>query len=132
MPPLSWSPDLLSADKLDRIHSAAVELAETVGLLVDHAGLLSKLAGQEGVRINRNRVHFRGDRIQAALEAMRFPPSPPPDEFAIIGGAYINIGPRHRYWPGPPSNPKRPHKPDAAWPATWAVWLPARAPVGFA
>ncbi len=89
MTSLSWSPNLLSADKLDRIHSAAVELAETVGLLVDHDGLLSKLVGREGVRIKGNRVHFRGDHIQAALDAMRFPPSPPPDEFAIIGGAYI-------------------------------------------
>ena len=89
MPSLSWSPNLLSSGALDRIHSAAIQLAENVGLVVDHSGLLDRLAGQEGVSIAAKRVHFRGDRIETALDAMRFPPTPPPGELAIISGAYI-------------------------------------------
>jgi len=89
MIPLSWSSSLLSTEQLENIHAEALELAERVGLLVDHTGLLSRLAGQEGVRIEGKRVRFRGDRIEAALKAMRFPPSPAPEKFAIICGAYI-------------------------------------------
>ena len=74
----SWSPNLLSSGELDHIHSSAIELGENVGLGVDHSGLLKRLAGQEGVRVEGKRVHFRGDHIENALEAMQFPSSPPP------------------------------------------------------
>ncbi len=82
-------PNILSADQLDAIHQAALGLAEEVGLLVAHDGLLRRLAGQEGVRIVGQRVHFRSDRIEAALRAMRWPPIPYPDRYSIICGAYV-------------------------------------------
>lgn len=89
MPSATLHSNLLDADRLDNIHFAAVGLAESVGLLVQHEGLLKRLANQEGVRIEAGRVFFRGDRIEAALRSMRFPPAPSPDRPAVISGAYI-------------------------------------------
>lgn len=78
---------LLDDAELDQAHAAALDLAGTVGLEVRHDGLLGRLAGQDGVEIRGQRVHFRADRIEAALAAMQYPPGP--DEFSIISGAYI-------------------------------------------
>lgn len=86
---VSLRPNLLPGDRLNEIHQAAIELAESVGLLVRHEGLLGRLAGQVGIRIEAGRLFFRSDRIEAALRAMRFPPAPAPDQFAIISGAYL-------------------------------------------
>jgi trimethylamine:corrinoid methyltransferase-like protein len=89
MPAISLQPNLLDANRLAEIHEAAIDLAGSVGLLVNHRELLDRLAGRDGIRIEAGRVHFRGDKIEAALAAMRFPPAPPASQFAIISGAYI-------------------------------------------
>ena len=89
MPSVTLRANLLDANRLNDVHSAAAALAESVGLLVQHEGLLNRLANQEGVRIEAGRVFFRSDRIEAALRSMQFPPLPHPDRFTIISGAYI-------------------------------------------
>ncbi len=86
---LEWHPSLLSESQIETVHQAAVDLASRVGLLVQHRGLLDRLAGQEGVRIDGQRVHFRADRIEESLGLLRYPPIPEPDRYATISGAYI-------------------------------------------
>ncbi len=81
--------NVMSEERLEEIHQAALRLAEEVGLLVAHDVLLGRLAGRDGVRIAGQRVHFRTDVIEQALEAMRFPPTPYPDRYNVISGAYI-------------------------------------------
>lgn len=87
MAALSWQPELLSQQKLDKIHQSAVMLASRVGLLVKHAGLLNRLAGQPDVWIDGERVHFTEDYIEMANRQLSFPPGP--DNYAIISGAYV-------------------------------------------
>ncbi len=87
--PLSGHRNALSQERLEKIHRAALGLAEQVGLLTPNAVLLGRLAGCQGISIAGERVHFSAELIEQALQAMRFPPIPHPERYTALSGAYI-------------------------------------------
>ncbi|MHB0875401.1 MAG: trimethylamine methyltransferase family protein, partial [Anaerolineae bacterium] len=82
----------LSVEQIERIHAEAIGLIERVGLCVDHAATLRRLAGQTGVTIDGTRVRFRADLVESAIAAQRYPVAATGGDFAINSGAYeLNV-----------------------------------------
>ncbi|NLE77504.1 MAG: hypothetical protein GX605_12235 [Chloroflexi bacterium] len=81
----------LSDAQIRTMHEKALRLAEEVGLLVPHAGVLDLLAGHPGVTIQGQRVHFAQWLLDATWRTWRCPFPPSPDWSIISGGMMLVV-----------------------------------------
>lgn len=82
----------LTPEQIERLHREALGLIERVGLRVDHAPTLRRLAGQSGVTIAGTQVRFRADLVERAIRAQQYPDRLTDRDFAINAGAYeLNV-----------------------------------------
>ena len=82
----------LTAEQIERMHREALGLVERVGLRVSHEPTLRRLAGQTGVTIRGEQVHFRSDLVEKAIAAQSYPERISDGDFAINSGAYeLNV-----------------------------------------
>jgi trimethylamine---corrinoid protein Co-methyltransferase len=78
----------LQPEQIQRIHQEALRLVEKVGLQVAHLPTLRRIAGQQGVLIEGERVRFKPDLVAKAMAAVRYPAQIVDRDFSIIAGAY--------------------------------------------
>ena len=78
----------LQPEQIQRIHQEALRLVEKVGLQVSHTPTLRRIAGQQGVLIDGERVRFRPDLVARAMAAVHYPAQIVDRDFSIISGAY--------------------------------------------
>ncbi|MGQ9585956.1 MAG: trimethylamine methyltransferase family protein [Anaerolineae bacterium] len=82
----------LSPQQVEEIHDAALGLIQEVGLKVPHVGVRGILADHDGVRLEGERVHFRSDLVEKAVQANLYPAPVIGEEWGIISGAYeLNV-----------------------------------------
>ncbi|MCE5259632.1 MAG: trimethylamine methyltransferase family protein [Chloroflexi bacterium] len=77
----------LGLEQLKRLHEEALGLIERVGLQVYHAPTLRRIAGQQDVHIEGNRVRFGPDLVARAVAAVHYPDEIA-EAYAVISGAY--------------------------------------------
>jgi trimethylamine--corrinoid protein Co-methyltransferase len=75
-------------EDLNRFHGQVLHLVETFGLQIPHEGMLKRLSGFDGVRIDGDIVTFRPDLVDEHVFDIEFdvPPYFGGDEFVIISG----------------------------------------------
>jgi trimethylamine--corrinoid protein Co-methyltransferase len=78
----------LQSEQILRIHHEALRLVEKVGLQVSHVPTLRRIAGQEGVLLEGERVRFKRDLVAQAMAAVHYPQPIVDRDFGIISGAY--------------------------------------------
>jgi len=80
----------LSDRQIRTMHQKALRLIEEVGILVPHEGVLSLLAGQPGVTIKGQRVHFADWLVDETWRTWDSP-FPPAEDWSIISGGMMLV-----------------------------------------
>ena len=82
----------LADAQLKRMHEEAIDLAERVGLKVEHVGVLGVLRQYSGVTVEKDRVKFRPDLVEKSIKTLEYPDNVNLPPYAINCGAYaLNI-----------------------------------------
>jgi len=95
---------LLSSQDLRKVHQAALEILERIGMLVEHAGCRAMLEG-EGARVDHtaHRVRFPAELVEAKLQLipkrMEYHGRTPEFDFACTpdGDIYAQVGGGSKY-----------------------------------
>lgn len=78
----------LTQGQIEIMHQEALKLIETVGLKVPHEGILKRLSGEKGVRVEKNRMKFDGSLVEKCLKELSYPDEKIPPRPVLVSGAY--------------------------------------------
>jgi trimethylamine--corrinoid protein Co-methyltransferase len=78
----------LTQDQIKKMHQEALKLIETVGLRVDHEGIVKRLCGEKGVRVEKDRMKFDGSLVEKCLKELSYPDEKIPSRPILVSGAY--------------------------------------------
>ncbi len=78
----------LTQDQIKKMHQEALELIEKIGLKVPHEGIIKRLSGKKGVRIEKERVKFDASLVEECLKELSYPDERIPPRPILVSGAY--------------------------------------------
>ncbi|MCL5985662.1 MAG: trimethylamine methyltransferase family protein [Actinobacteria bacterium] len=83
-----WLSGGFTADDIEKMHSAMLDVVENVGLNIQHDGILRELSGIAGVNISGENVMFSADLVEKAISQMQYPDYVKNADYLINQGAY--------------------------------------------
>lgn len=78
----------LTQGQIEIMHQEALKLIETVGLKVPHEGIVKRLSGEKGVRVEKDRMKFDGSLVEKCLKELSYPDEKISPRPILISGAY--------------------------------------------
>lgn len=93
----------LSGAQVEKIHATALRVLAEVGIKIEHAALLKKLSGADGIRVDGGRVRFEPETVETAVAEYRAAQAAeartargrrkaePPFTLAILNGYAFNL-----------------------------------------
>jgi len=78
----------LTQGQIEIMHQEALKLIETVGLKVPHEGIVERLSGEKGVRVEKDRMKFDGSLVEKCLRELSYPDEKVPPRPILVSGAY--------------------------------------------
>ncbi|MCK4420147.1 trimethylamine methyltransferase family protein [Candidatus Aerophobetes bacterium] len=78
----------LTQGQIEIMHQEALKLIETVGLKVPHEGIVKRLSGEKGVRVEKDRMKFDGSLVEKCLRELSYPDEKVPPRPILVSGAY--------------------------------------------
>ncbi|RLG23206.1 hypothetical protein DRN85_09770, partial [Methanosarcinales archaeon] len=78
----------LTEDEIKRMHQETLKLIERIGLKIPHQGIIKRLSGEKGVKVEKDRIKFDGWLVEKCLSTLSYPQEKIPPRPILISGAY--------------------------------------------